>query len=160
PRDGGCHARHPTTLGRTSLMYIMGLDLGQAKDYSACIVLYQKDIPGLGPVYAVVLAHRWPLGTPYPAIRATLVAHLAPPEMRGHALCVDYTGCGRPVVDELRRVGLTCTAVTIHGGAAESHEGGNWSVPKRDLVGVTLWLLQAERLKFAEGVPLLPEVQE
>ena len=117
------------------MTYYMGLDLGQAADYSACVVLDQQQQGRQPPTYTCVLAHRWDLGTSYPTVIGTLVTHLARPEMRGHALCVDYTGCGRPVVDELRRCGLTCMAVSIHGGVTESHNGRNWSVPKRKLVG-------------------------
>ena len=138
----------------------MGVDFGQAQDYSACVVLDEKTIPGARPVYTVVVAHRWDLGTPYPQIIGSLQAHLSRPEMQGHRLVVDYTGAGRPIVDELRCYGLQCTAVGIHGGMSESHEGWNWNVPKRDLVTGMVLPFQWGRLHFADGIPLLATLQD
>ena len=132
------------------MTYYMGLDPGQAADYSACVVLDQQRRDREPPVYTCVLAHRWPLQTSYPDVIATLHAHLRRPEMTGHYLCVDYTGVGRPVIDELRRVGLACTGVSIHGGVNESRSGFDFGVPKRTLVAVVQVLLQSGRLKFAK----------
>ena len=142
------------------MSYFMGLDLGQSADYSAAVVLDRQQEGSAPASYACVLCHRWDLGTPYPKVIGGLQQHLSRPEMRGHALCVDYTGCGRPVVDELRRYGLTCTAVSIHGGVNESQHLGNWSVPKRNLVGMVQVLLQSQRLTFARGLPMLAVLQD
>jgi hypothetical protein len=142
------------------MSFYMGLDLGQAQDFSAAVVADRQHEGSQPATYSVVLAHRWPLQTPYPAIIRALQHHLARPEMRGHALAVDYTGCGRPVVDELRNSKLPCTAVGIHGGLHESRHEGNWNVPKRNLVGILQVLLQSGRLTFARGLPLLGVLQE
>ena len=48
---------------------------------------------------------------------------------------------------------LTPVAVTIHGGDQGSHEGNNYRVPKRDLVGTLQVLLQTGRLKIADALP-------
>ena len=68
-------------------------------------------------------------------------------------LVVDGTGVGAPVVDLFREGGLSPISVTITGGDATTHEGGNWHVPKRDLVGTLQVLFQTGRLKVAEELP-------
>lgn len=84
------------------------------------------------------------------------------PPLQGAArLVVDGTGCGRPVVDLLIQAGLNPVAVNIHGGEQVTHEGRHWRIPKRDLAGALQVLLQTQRLKVAEALPLAPTlVQE
>ncbi len=65
-------------------------------------------------------------------------------------LVVDQTGVGRPVVDMLRDVELKPVAVTITGGDAVTQDGGDYRVPKRDLVSVVQILLDSDRLTIAE----------
>ncbi len=143
----------------------VGLDLGQANDYSA-LAIVERDRPprtrGAGDVpaaYAARHLERFPLKTPYPAIVAAatgrvraLAARVPAPPLR---LVVDATGVGRPVVDLLRRERLPgrLVAVTITGGDAVTSEGGYYRVPKRDLVSTVQVLLQGERLKIAEALP-------
>lgn len=77
------------------------------------------------------------------------------------ALVVDATGVGRPVVDMFDRAKLDPIAITITGGDTMTRDGGSFRVPKRDLVGVVAVLLQTERIKFAAGLPAVPQlVQE
>jgi hypothetical protein len=110
-------------------IYYLGLDLGQASDYSALALLERQvdTSPAaeaarrapqrVGPhepeqkderddEYQCRYLHRWPLRTSYPAIVADVVARL-----RSEPLClsrpqpwlaVDATGCGAPVIDLLR----------------------------------------------------------
>ena len=70
-----------------------------------------------------------------------------------------YTGCGRPIVQEIRRAGLACTAVTIHSGYAETRPDNEWGVPKRDLVGRVAYFLGKRLLGFARDLPLLDILQ-
>jgi hypothetical protein len=101
------------------------------------------------------------LGTPYPAVATHVRDLLATPELkRDTILVVDATGVGRPVVDMLRQQRLAPIAITITGGDAVTYDNG-WRVPKRDLVAAVQVLLQSERLKFAERLPMVPAlVQE
>lgn len=157
--------------------FVVGLDLGQAADYTALAVLELvpqfavEDVVhrthGL-PVPLVARArvekpsrfdcrhlHRYALGTRYPEIVESVASMLSTPQLRGAALVVDGTGVGRPVVDMFREAGLKPVPVTITGGIAESHSDGYWHVPKRNLVGAVQAPLQDGRLKFAEGMPLV-----
>ena len=126
--------------------YHVGLDLGQAADYTAiAVVEWTPD--------ALKVRHlqRFQLGTAYPAIVddvAALMSRL--PEYP--ELAVDATGVGRPVVDLLRVRGLRLEAVTITGGDTATHDGMDWRVPKRDLVGGVAVALQTGRLKIAAGL--------
>jgi hypothetical protein len=135
----------------------VGLDLGQSTDFSALVIVEQTLAPPAQPLYAVRWLHRWELGTPYPTILRSVVATLARPPLVGRSeLIVDHTGCGRPIVDQLRQAGLSLIAVSLHGGDTVSHVGANYRVPKRDLVGAVQMPLQQQRLQFAEALPLTP----
>ncbi len=143
--------------------FYLGLDLGQAADYTALAIL--EKTPGEQPDaarYDCRHLERLKLGTSYPAVAERVGAMLATPELRGRtALVVDATGVGRPVVDMLRRLALKPVPITITGGDKASHDAGGWRVPKRDLVSVVQVLLQTERLRFAAALPTVPTlVQE
>ena len=83
----------------------LGLDLGQAQDYSALVLVGQRPTDPAPRPYVVAMLHRWPLGTPYPVIIEHTVATMRRPQVRqGQAtLLVDYTGVGRAVVDSVRQ---------------------------------------------------------
>jgi len=138
--------------------YVMGLDLGQARDPTALAIL--ERVPGAtraDPVtHEVRHLHRWPLWTPYPQIVGNVREMLErPPLTRATAaLVVDATGVGAAVVDlfEDAGLGVRLVPVTITAGN-EAHEGfEGWRVPKRDLVGVVQVLLQRRRLRVAQGL--------
>jgi hypothetical protein len=142
--------------------FVIGLDLGQAQDYSAVAVVEHSLAPdpegGGGRVSACAVRHlhRWPLGTPYTAVVADVAALLRRPPLPGAALVVDATGVGRAVADLFRRAGLPGPLVplTIHGGHAVTAEaGGGWSVPKKDLVAVMTALVEGRRFQVAEALP-------
>jgi hypothetical protein len=115
-----------------TISYMVGLDLGQAGDFTALSVLERTrpadpfDSPAealyvgqlwsgieLAPVaapgrkrernYAVRHLERFPLGTSYPAICARVVELFAEPPLKDQTLIVDETGVGRAVVDMIRR---------------------------------------------------------
>jgi hypothetical protein len=131
--------------------YYVGLDLGQAQDYTALSVI---DAPpqesGPSPLHIVHL-HRYQLGMTYPDIIADVQRVLS--RIPGARLAVDATGVGRPVVDLLRKERLQPIAITITGGDKAIHEGSNWRVPKRDLVGLLAVAFQNKRLKIAASLP-------
>lgn len=153
--------------------FFLGLDLGQAADYTAIAVLQKvfrtreverRSEPGQGtyteslpPLYHCRHLARMPLGTTYPAVAEHVKELLGTPKLRGRtSLVVDNTGVGRPVVDMLRASHLVPIAVTITGGDTVTFDGGGLRVPKRDLIGAVQILLQSERLKFAADLPLVP----
>jgi len=131
--------------------FTVGLDLGQAQDYSA-LTTVQKVDPG---AYHLRHIERFDLGTPYPEQVRRVEELMQSGALRGRCeLVVDQTGAGRPVVDLFRDAGLNPVGVTITGGDTSSRDGREHRVPKRQLVATVQSLLQTGRLKFAEGLPL------
>lgn len=151
----------------------VGLDLGQAQDYTALAILEQSDDDP--PVYRARHLERFRLGTSYPDIVARVAAIMADRRLvRLHAttrsepmpdgrprllaeakplLVVDATGVGRAVVDQLEAAGMLPIRVTISGGSTVHRNGRECTVPKRDLVGILQVVLQADRLHVAEALP-------
>jgi hypothetical protein len=142
--------------------FYLGLDLGQAQDWTALAIVERlkspereggNDAPPPPWVYHLRHLERVPLGTPYPAIVDRVCALLATSQLSGVTdLVVDATGVGRPVVDLLRAARLRPTAVTITSGDVETRDGSDWRVPKRDLVIGLQVLLQTDVLKVADGL--------
>jgi len=137
--------------------YFVGLDLGQAADYTALVVLERDMTDGEATTFAARHLERYPLHTSYPAIVFGVAELLArAPLSAGAQLVVDHTGVGRPIVDMLRRERLPgrMIPVTITGGAGVTKDPqGGYSVPKRELVSTTQVLLQDGRLKIAPELP-------
>ena len=156
----------------------IGLDLGQAADYTALAVVHsvQTRIPDGQTVKGLHLRHleRYPLRTPYPEIVENVAAlvrdeKLSPTEYdpsRGRyssqppVLVVDNTGVGVAVTDLLKGKGLRFTPVTITGGDTAHKSGRNWRVPKRDLVAALEVPFHTGELKVAEGLTLWPALKE
>lgn len=136
--------------------YLIGVDLGQANDYTALTVL-QRDQAQDGITYQVRHLERLKLGTPYPAQVHRVAELFVSVKALGAGtprLIVDQTGVGRPVVDMLRQAGMTeLEAVTITAGDAVSRDGRDYRVPKRELVSVLQVLLQSERMTIAADLP-------
>jgi hypothetical protein len=170
----------PLTSGAVTGECFMGVDLGQARDYSAIVVIERVSLgaapsprrPYLltagdstraadedqrrssGTTYHVRHLERLPLGTPYPVIVARVAAFLASDALRGRAtLIVDATGVGRPVVDLFDAAGLYPVRVTITGGDSVTEAHGDLRVPKRDLVTALQVFLHEGRLKVAASLP-------
>jgi hypothetical protein len=132
--------------------FYVGLDLGQAADYTALAIAERVD-----GQYHVRHLQRFRLGTSYPDMVAEVARMMrTEPLQGGGVLVVDQTGVGRPVVDLFTAANLYCVPVTITAGATATREGGGYRVPKADLVGTLQVLLQGGRLKFAEGLPEVP----
>jgi hypothetical protein len=138
--------------------FFVGLDLGQASDYTALTVLERLSGKS-GSVYHIRRLERVRRAS-YPDIVQKITVMMRSPALAGSAaLVVDQTGVGAPVVDLLKKAGLKPVAVSIHGGDAVTHEGERWRVPKRDLVGVLQVLLQTGRLKVSSKLELGPVLQ-
>jgi hypothetical protein len=137
-------------------MRVLGVDLGQAHDYTAIALIEAHR----GPSYNLTLLERPELKTSYPRIVQRVVEMMK--KLKGlvpdeHCqLVVDATGVGRPVVDLMRERGLAPIPVTITGGSTELHEDWCYRVPKRNLVSNAQVLLQQRQLKVAGDLPLGP----
>mgnify|MGYP000844876999 CR=1 FL=1 len=155
--------------------YFVGLDLGQASDYTAISVvevhptIYTIQYDGIDPEFrrpttftkeaaGVPVAHhvrhleRLPIGTAYPDAVAR-VKDLLQRLPAGTELIADHTGVGRAVTDMLFREGLTPVCVTITGGDTVHRDGLYFRVPKRDIVSALAVALQNKRLKIAAALP-------
>ena len=136
--------------------YFLGLDLGQASDYTALAVLERPGADGGDLAYALRHLRRFPLGTPYTAVVPAVCRLAAGTPLRGRTtLVVDQTGVGRPVVDMLRRAAdCRVVPVTITSGLAATVAGdGSRHVPKKELVSGLQLLLQSRRLRVARALP-------
>ena len=146
------------------LYYILGLDLGQAKDPSALAVLEQSRLAPETPAnYACRDLRRWPLGTPYPPIVAEVTKLASTPPLQGCALVIDGTGCGRPVVDLFRLSSINAGVLPVlitAGHAVSRDENGYYRVAKVQLVSVMQVLLGARRWKIAKSLPLTPTLEK
>ena len=134
-----------------STNYYLGLDCGQAQDYSALSILRQE-----GERYHVVHLERLPLDMPYPQQIEKVYQFMnkKPLNRANKTLAIDYTGVGRPVVDQARDRGLNPIGIAISGGNAVNWSGDRTtaSVPKRDLVSTMQIFAQNDRLKVASSL--------
>lgn len=143
----------------------VGVDLGQAMDYTALAVVERAEETGdWDPVMVawrkevklrVRYLERVPLGTPYPEIVERVKQMTHSPELAEHChVAADATGVGRPVIDLLRQAGLGCglMPVVVTSGDHETHDGGYYRVPKQDLIVGLQVLLQQEKLQIAAGL--------
>lgn len=132
----------------------LGLDLGQAKDFSALAIIDRTD--EIEPLFNCVHLNRWPLRTSYPQIVADVVKliFMLPPQQHRPTLAVDATGVGAPVVDLFKQEAIKAhlMPILIVGGATVSNENGVTRVPKRDLVSTVQVALQNRSLKIAAGL--------
>jgi hypothetical protein len=159
--------------------FYVGLDLGQAADYTALAVVQSvAEVNQAGGVDKYLhLRHleRYELGTPYPEIAdrvATLMRdeRLSPNEYdparrrifrKDPELIVDDTGVGRAVADFLKTRRLKFRAITITGGDEVNAVGaGRYRVPKRDLVGALEVPFHTGKLKIAGGMELWPALKK
>jgi hypothetical protein len=157
--------------------YVLGLDLGQAQDYTALVVAQPSDANP--PTIDVGHVERLPLGTRYPAVveHVGAVVNALRRPTHGHdwvgrarkerrpvspdvTLVCDYTGVGRPVFDMLVDAGLDCdlVGVTITAGQTvqrieELGRTVGMHVPKRVLASAVQVVLHEGRLRIAHGLP-------
>lgn len=153
------------------MSFYVGLDLGQAQDYTALVVVEKQvteQSTGQDTRLDVRHIERAPLGTPYPDVASRVKEIMGDSRLRTRyqdteamrmrhtepRLVVDATGVGRAVVDILRKEGLTFTPVVITGGDTVGRADGTYRVPKRDLVAAVQAGLQTGALKIASELEL------
>jgi hypothetical protein len=145
--------------------YFVGLDLGQASEFTALAVLERSAGGSEGaaaqrrPVYALRHLRRFPLGTPYAEVVDEVRGLLRTPPLPGAFLVADQTGVGQAVVsllaEELRGQ-VTCSfcPVTLTTGHEVSiGENGGVYVPKKELVSTLQVLFQLRHLRVARTLP-------
>lgn len=131
------------------MSYTIGLDLGQAHDPSALVILEHQ-----GGRSDAVDIRRWPLGTPYTAIVKDVEQLRTLPALIDAHLVIDGTGVGRGVVDMFRAGGARRIVPVLITSGAHAHldEFGYWLVPKKELVGAVQVGLQSRTLKIAAAL--------
>jgi hypothetical protein len=131
----------------------VGLDLGQANDYTGVAVL---EVAGGEAGEALHVRHLERFRhTLYPDVADRVEALLDSSPLKGKAqLVIDATGVGPAVTDIFTKRGRSFKAVKIHGGDAESREGSIYRVPKRNLVSALQVALQTGTLKIASSLEL------
>ena len=147
--------------------YMLGLDLGQTKDFTALAVL-ECQAPETGtekPDYALRHLRRFPLGTPYTEIVPALATLVRSGPLAESPVVVDQTGVGRAVVDMMRQAVGWVVPVTITGGHAVTvAEDHSLHVPKKELVTCLQVVMQSRRLRIArtlhEVALLVRELQQ
>lgn len=150
---------------------IIGLDLGQQRDYSAIVVLELAETAtgARDPrtyefirerVITMRHAERVPIGTPYGGVVDRVAAIVHDQRLRGCTLVADATGVGAPVVEFIRSRKLPCRliAAQITGGAGESSDGRYHRVPKRDLIVGLQVLIDQWKLQLPAGKPWSREI--
>lgn len=163
---------------RKSRDFRLGVDLGQANDYTALVLLEWVSVthiigvnrPELGErghndpetwTLAKETADEWHvrfverLRANYVDVTTRIQKALSSEALKGSetSVIVDATGVGRPVIDMMRADGLDPVPVIITSGNSETREGRFWHVPKRDLVGTITALLGKGQLQIAGEVP-------
>lgn len=134
--------------------HFVGLDLGQANDYTAqAVITKNEDRPKLRDLGKL---DRYELGTSYPDIVKDVSRLIERLEAKSDyvELIVDATGVGRPVVDLFREADLSPVAVTFTAGhEVTKGESGGYNVPKRNLVSTVKVALQENRLRSSPDIP-------
>lgn len=149
------------------LPFLLGLDVGQVNDPAAFAVIEPHTITygrSVHHTYDVVHLERFPLGTPYPVMVQQVKQGVAMlpkggafvpglPGLPPYHLIIDATGCGRPVADLFRGLGVWPVYVTLtHGYQTVEHDRDQYSVPKPVLIGALQVAMQTRRIKVARGL--------
>src|SRR5881296_1649219 len=140
-----------------------GLDLGQASDYSALIIV-ERTGEGRESILTVRYAERW-RGVAY----NVLVAQVAKIIVKLGKNCrirfnLDSTGVGRAVLDLFKQahaegeLPVYPRAISITSGSEPSKDGT--TAPKQDLIARVETLLATGRLKVAPALRLSPVIRQ
>jgi len=132
-------------------IFFLGLDLGQAKDYTALTIIERP--PGMPFKYNVRSLKRFPIGTSYPEIVDKICKVTKHPDVQPNLLVIDATGVGAPIADMFRQKNLNFIPVIITGADKVSRDQRAVRVPKRDLISTLQVLLQTKKLKIAGSLP-------
>jgi hypothetical protein len=135
--------------------FFVGLDLGQAQDYTAIAVI-EAVRPNHSEEKVLHVRHLERFRDRlYPDVADRVETLMETPELKDRSeLVIDATGVGPAVTDIFKKRGRFFREVKIHGGDAESMADGIYRVPKRNLVSALQVALQSGTLKIAAGLDL------
>lgn len=126
---------------------IIGLDLGQANDFTAIVLLEQHE----NELHVTHLERH--IKKPYTQIAAHVIALFRALEAKGPCeLVLDLTGVGRGVADMLAEV--KPVRVSIHGGQTVTNSDMQYNVPKRDLIAALVVEFEGQTIKIASSLEL------
>ena len=145
--------------------FFLGIDLGQAADFTAMALLERPLIhrhdpnDNRRPVYQMKHLERFPLGTHYSQVAQSVVPIIRRIPEPPLSILVDQTGVGRAVLTQLldglyHAAPWKLLACTITAGTEMTNgENGGMYVPKKELVGTLQVLLQSRRLQIPRSLP-------
>lgn len=154
--------------------HAIALDVGQARDPAAIVVLerhtedvglpYQDFTGGVRThfiavrdLYHVRLIERPALGTPYHELIDRVCALEG--KVPGAWICVDATGVGRPIVEQIAARMERVVPIVFTGGHEEHYRpDGLCTIPKKNLVGALQQVFQTGRIRLPKTHPLLQVV--
>jgi len=141
--------------------FYLGLDLGQARDYSAVAIAERRvELTGdfdrvnylerTGTRILVTHLERIPLRTPYPQVVDRVRALTQRHQHRKLEIVMDATGVGAAVRDMLTqaRLGVHIYGVTLTGGERMAVVPGGYCVPRHDLLANLRLLLEKRMLEI------------
>ncbi len=141
-------------------VYFVGLDLGQAADFSAIAVMERYGTSSEDYTFHCRHLQRWALRTSYPAIVTDTVRMMNSTQIQSGegrpTLAVDAMGVGAPVIDLFKRertMAASLKLIQITGGADVTRDNGMTRVPKRNLVSTVQVYLQSKRLRIVDKLP-------
>lgn len=163
-------------------MLYTGIDLGQAQDFAALVVVEQhprftpevmaaqekeekkakeegkKAKPMLRRKWRYDVRHiqSWELGTGYTVIVDDVTGLFDAPPLLRTRIAADYTGVGRPVVDQLRAASIQAHLVPIlvTGGNRATFDDDTraWHVPKPEIVSTMVALMHSNLVQVSNGI--------
>jgi len=155
--------------------FIFCLDLGQANDWTALLILERKQMVTTewisedplviqardlrekqtyeDAIYHLRYIERM-RNIPYPVVVERTKKVIEHPEIEGrYMLVMDQSGVGRPVYDLFKKAGLQAVGVTITGGNTDRPVSRTEvNVAKTNLVAITQVISQTGRLQYAAGL--------
>ncbi len=147
------------------MSFHVGLDLGQANDYTAiCIAEDVSESRSAGDLALNVRHLERFRDVLYPDVADRVETLLTREPLRSakprSELVIDATGVGPAVTDIFTKRGRRFKAVKIHGGDTETHADGVYRVPKRNLISALVVLLQNGSLRISSGLELAETLRE
>ncbi|HBY63961.1 MAG TPA: hypothetical protein DEH78_29410, partial [Solibacterales bacterium] len=143
--------------------YFVGLDLGQAQDHTALVVVERRVLRRTvtdGVVvtavrmeyeYAVRAAARLALGMSYVDVAKKVTGAVRKLSREGRCtLVVDASGVGAAVLDSLRGEvrEARVLGVVLTGGRWTTRGAGRWNVPRREVLGLVQVMLEKGELRL------------
>ena len=157
-------------------MHLVGVDLGQAKDFTAVSIIERMET--IKPVanapdqlytdpdkiigmYRLMHLEQAPRETPYPEVVRRIKAIMQLPALLDRAkLIIDYTGVGRPVYDMMVEQGLRPATISITNGEQIAEKSTGYNVPKQDIVAVIEVLLETKRFTYTNKLRIASRFEE